>query len=278
VTVLNPNVSGTGQIDLNPTGYAQVVEESVNGSIQRSYSYGLQRIDVNQLVNNTWTLSFYGYDGSGSVRQLTDTAAAVTDTCQYGAFGNNVAATGTTPNNYRYRGEQWDSDLGLYYLSARYYNPATGRFLTRDPSDGDVSEPAKLHKYLYADGDPVNGADPTGLQDVEEYALTLRRISLSPEVIAGLEFLRAAIICAYVSEGSRLLAENVAGPFGTVEQVSPCLWTQIYDIGASPGRKNFPWPTSPYYAMELYQIHQRGYPTIPILPVGRSEPNPIPPE
>ena len=32
-----------------------------------------------------------------------------------------------------YRGEQYDSDLGLYYLRARYYNPVTGRFLSRDP-------------------------------------------------------------------------------------------------------------------------------------------------
>jgi RHS repeat-associated protein len=34
-----------------------------------------------------------------------------------------------------YRGEQYDSDLGLYYLRARYYNPATGRFLSRDPEE-----------------------------------------------------------------------------------------------------------------------------------------------
>jgi RHS repeat-associated protein len=36
-----------------------------------------------------------------------------------------------------YRGEQYDSDLGLYYLRARYYNPATGRFLSRDPQAAD---------------------------------------------------------------------------------------------------------------------------------------------
>ena len=46
--------------------------------------------------------------------------------------------------------------------SARYYNPATGRFLSRDPEDGYTNDPASLHKYLYANGDPVNLADPTG--------------------------------------------------------------------------------------------------------------------
>jgi hypothetical protein len=82
--------------DLNPTGYAQVVEESVNGSVQRSYSYGLQHIDEIQLVNNSWTLSFYGYDGFGSVRQLTNAAGAVTDTYEYDAFSVTQNPPATT--------------------------------------------------------------------------------------------------------------------------------------------------------------------------------------
>jgi RHS repeat-associated protein len=61
-----------------------------------------------------------------------------------------------------YRGEQYDSDLSLYYLRARYYNPNTGRFLSRDPEDGYAQDPTSLHKYLYAGGDPINGSDPTG--------------------------------------------------------------------------------------------------------------------
>jgi RHS repeat-associated protein len=70
-----------------------------------------------------------------------------------------------------YRGEQYDSDLGLYYLRARYYNPNTGRFLSRDPEDGDPTDPKTLHKYLYAGGDPVNGLDPTGRETLVETAI-----------------------------------------------------------------------------------------------------------
>jgi RHS repeat-associated protein len=63
------------------------------------------------------------------------------------------------PNNYMYRGEQYDADLGLYYLRARYYNSLTGRFLSRDPEAGKPVDPKTLHKYLYAGGDPVNRVD-----------------------------------------------------------------------------------------------------------------------
>jgi RHS repeat-associated protein len=148
--------------DVNPTGYPQVFEELTNGAVTRTYTYGLQRIDEEQVINNAWTTSYYGYDGFGTVRQLTNSAGAVTDTFEYDAFGNEITHTGTTPNNYLYRGEQFDPDLGLYYLRARYYNPQTGRFMSRDPRPGYIMRPIGLHKYLYANGDPVDYVDPSG--------------------------------------------------------------------------------------------------------------------
>ena len=155
--------------DLNPTGYPQVLDELTNGAVTRTYTYGLQRISQNQILANTWTPSFYGYDGSGSVRQLTNAAGSVTDTYEYDAWGNALAKTGTTPNVYLYRGEQYDPDLGLYYLRARYYNPLSGRFMSRDPEDGKPINPKSLHKYTYAGGDPVSSLDSTGREATEEY-------------------------------------------------------------------------------------------------------------
>lgn len=63
-----------------------------------------------------------------------------------------------------YRGEQYDSDLGLYYLRARYYNPVTGRFLNVDPLAGDGQR-----RYQYAAADPVDGSDPSGNFVLESY-------------------------------------------------------------------------------------------------------------
>jgi RHS repeat-associated protein len=148
--------------ELNPTGYAQVVEELVGTAVQRTYTYGIQRISQNRLVSGTEAPSFYGYDGGGSVRTLTDSSGTVIDTYDFDAWGNAVNTTGSTPNVYLYRGEQYDPDLGLYDLRARYLNPATGRFLSTDPSSGSTWDPATLHKYLYGNGNPANREDPTG--------------------------------------------------------------------------------------------------------------------
>ena len=171
--------------DVNPTGLPQVLEETVNGIVQREYTYGLQRISESQMVNGAWTTSFYGYDGAGSVQQLTNSSGVVTDEYEYDAFGNSFTKVGTTPNNYLYRGEQFDSDLGLYYLRARYYNLQTGRFLSRDPEDGKFWVPKTLHKYLYADGDPVNLEDPSGDATLTQYitagVLAIRLFVASPE-------------------------------------------------------------------------------------------------
>ena len=74
-----------------------------NGTVTRTYAYGLERIDENQTLNDTWLASFYGYDGHGSVRHLTNLSGTVTD-YDYDAFGNLVNSTDSTPNNYLFAG------------------------------------------------------------------------------------------------------------------------------------------------------------------------------
>jgi RHS repeat-associated protein len=87
-----------------------------------------------------------------------------TDTYDYDAFGNLIHSTGSTPNNYLFAGEQFDPDLNLYYNRARYLNVNTGRFWSRDAFEGNSLDPLSLHKYLYAEGNPVDQVDPSGNQ------------------------------------------------------------------------------------------------------------------
>jgi RHS repeat-associated protein len=87
----------------------------------------------------------------------------VTDTYDYDAFGNLIAKTGTTVNNYLFAGEQFDPALGIYYNRARYYDQRQGRFWTMDSFEGSANEPATLHRYLYTTNNPISLVDPSGL-------------------------------------------------------------------------------------------------------------------
>jgi RHS repeat-associated protein len=164
--------------ELNPTGYSQVAEELVAGSVTSQYTLGLNRIS--QLRSTT---SYYAYDGFGSVRALSDTSGAVTDTYAYDAFGTSVAPMGTTINPYLYRGEQFDAALDMYYLRARYYVPRTGSFLTADSSEGDRELPITQNRFLYGNADPVLYSDPTGHGSV--LGTALRSFMLRVAVVAS---------------------------------------------------------------------------------------------
>jgi RHS repeat-associated protein len=157
--------------DSNLTGYAQVLDELQGGAVSRTYSYGLELINQ-KLTTAGQGISFYGFDGHGSVRFLTSSTGAVTDTYDYDAFGNLLAQTGTTPNNYLFAGEQFDPALGVYYNRARYYDHRIGRFWTMDTKRELPRDPATIHRYLYTRANPINRRDPRGLEDIEELSVT----------------------------------------------------------------------------------------------------------
>ena len=169
-------------VDLvNPTGYAQVLEEITTDTanpqlltpqVTRIYAYGHDLISQDQVSGNAWLVSYYGYDGHGSTRLLTDHLGFITNTYDYDAFGNLIARTGSTPNNDLFTGEQYDPDLGLYFLRARYQNTQTGRFWTMDEFEGESEDPATLHKYLYVHANPVSFVDPSGQMTLAEVQTT----------------------------------------------------------------------------------------------------------
>jgi RHS repeat-associated protein len=163
--------------DLTPTGYAQVAEEVVSGAVTRRYTHGPMRISQSQLISGNWTTHYYGYDAGGTVRQLTNGSGAVTDTYDYDAYGLLIAQTGSTPNLYLYRGEQWDPSLELYYLRARWMQPRTGRFVTADKWEGCLRNWGR-NAYIYADAEPIEMRDPSGYSSIS-YALRAPMIFLT---------------------------------------------------------------------------------------------------
>ena len=120
----------------------------------------------------------YLYDGHGTVRALADEDGKVTDTYSYDAFGNLIDSTGDTENSYLYCGEQYDETTGLYYLRARYMDTSTGRFISMDTYQGTTADPISLHKYLYANSNPVMYTDPSGYTTYAEKQVTVATIAI----------------------------------------------------------------------------------------------------
>lgn len=148
---------------LNPSGYPQVIEElTINGgttNLSSAYTYGLNLISQRQPGVGT---NFFITDGHNSTRVLVDAATNVVNAFAYDGFGTLIFSNQAPQTSYLYCGEQFDSDLGLYYLRARYLCLTNGRFWTMDKIEGDGEDPLSLHKYLYAAADPIDYSDPTG--------------------------------------------------------------------------------------------------------------------
>ncbi len=137
--------------------YAQVLIETTPAG-QVVYTYGDDLVSQDR----DGVLSLYHYDGLGSTRFLSDAGGAVTDWYDYVAFGEVLNQTGGTENLYLFAGEQFDTSLEQYYLRARYYDQEVGRFTQMDVWIGSSHDPVTLHKYLYANANPVLYSDPSG--------------------------------------------------------------------------------------------------------------------
>ena len=93
----------------------------------------------------------------------------------YDAYGNCAVLIDegglASLNPFRYRGYYFDSETGLYYLNARYYDPRIGRFLSPDGLTYlDPSAAVGMNLYAYCQCDPVNKVDQTGhFSDVPEW-------------------------------------------------------------------------------------------------------------
>jgi RHS repeat-associated protein len=95
-------------------------------------------------------------DQLGSVRMITTATGTSAGTATYTAYGTRTT-TGTT-SAFGFAGQYTDTETGLQWDRARYYDPTTAQFLTVDPLATVTGA-----RYAYAGGNPITGSDPTGL-------------------------------------------------------------------------------------------------------------------
>jgi RHS repeat-associated protein len=110
-----------------------VEETNSSGAAIARYSQGLN-IDEPLAMLRSSTISFYQADGLGSVTSLSNAAGALAQIYTFDSFGKQTATSGSIVNSFQYTGRESDSETGLYYYRARYYDPVAVRFISEDLS------------------------------------------------------------------------------------------------------------------------------------------------
>ena len=146
--------------DITASNALVLEEQTTAGTLTRANVWG-----ATGLVSTGGAASATRYypitDLQGSVRALTDASGNVVQYYSYDPYGATATSSSAVANPYRFDGEAQD-ETGLLYLRARYYDPATGRFISRDPVSGTQDNPITQNAYPYAADNPVMYADPSG--------------------------------------------------------------------------------------------------------------------
>ncbi|HET7584034.1 MAG TPA: RHS repeat-associated core domain-containing protein [Gemmatimonadaceae bacterium] len=137
-----------------------LMELDAAGNRIREYAY-YPSADAPHSVRVASTGKVYHYimEAPGQVVALVDSANHAVDKYEYDPYGVLLDSTEAVPQPLKYMGRELDSETGLYYVRARYYDPSLGRFISEDP--GGVS--GGINPYAYLAGEPINSRDPSGM-------------------------------------------------------------------------------------------------------------------
>ncbi|MEK6538360.1 MAG: RHS repeat-associated core domain-containing protein, partial [Nitrospirota bacterium] len=134
-----------------------------SGNIVTEYVHGPGIDEPIAMIRGGQTY-YYHADGLGSIIAITDSYGRVVQRYEYNSFGEITYIQ--DPNfiqPYTYTGREYDTESGLYYYRARYYDAKVGRFLQQDPFRGFLRYPQTQNPYPYVWQNPVNWVDPFGL-------------------------------------------------------------------------------------------------------------------
>jgi RHS repeat-associated protein len=166
---VSPSGGGSGEETTNYVydGQNIILEYDQAGIITTRYTHG-PNIDEPLSIEITGATAFTPYyyhaDGLGSITALSNASGNIIQRYEYDSFGNQTITTnGNIKQPFTFTAREYDTETGMYFYRARYYDHKAGRFVTKDPiglAGGDVN------LYAYVKNNAINRIDPWGLSDL----------------------------------------------------------------------------------------------------------------
>jgi len=136
-----------------------IAEADGNNLISRYFIHGA---GLMAMVTSDNGLYCYHFDATGHTVALTNSGKTMVNKYAYTPFGIIAGETEAIPQPFKYAGQHgvMAESNGLYYMRARFYDPAVKRFISEDPLGFDGGD---LNLYAYVGNNPIMGVDPWGL-------------------------------------------------------------------------------------------------------------------
>ena len=194
------------------------------GTTATKYYYA-NGVRIAERVGGTlyWLLS----DHLGSTAVTTNASGANVAELRYYAYGKPRYNVGGQKTDYRYTGQRWQNDLGIYWYNSRWYDQLTGRFLQPDtivPAPGDRQS---LNRYSYAANNPIKYTDPGGhwvetAWDVLNIGWDIAEVKRDPSLlnIGALVVDVGAAVLPFVPAGVGLITRSSKAAKAAVEVAS----------------------------------------------------------
>ena len=132
------------------------------GNVKERYLYGPGVDELFARIGAGEDPQWYLTDRLGSVRQIVDAEGSILDVIVYDSFGNVLSESNPSQGDrFKFTGREYSQELGIYYYRARWYDPATGQFISQDPIGFSAGDP---NLYRYVGNAPGDATDPEGLQ------------------------------------------------------------------------------------------------------------------
>jgi RHS repeat-associated protein len=136
-----------------------IEEVDPNGNVLARYTE-TQSVDEPLAMLRNGATSYYNADGLGTITSLSSAAGALTQTYTFDSFGNQTASSGSLTNRFQFTAREFDTESSLYFMRARYFDPASGRFISEDP----ITFAGGHDFYTYVGNWPTLFTDPSGLR------------------------------------------------------------------------------------------------------------------